>query len=58
MSMFYKLASAVLARTTGRAVVAMRFRRKIHCAFGARRFVAVLARGDTSFFLAKTVLFV
>jgi hypothetical protein len=40
MSMFYKLASAVLARTTVRAVVAMRFRRKIQCAFGARRFVA------------------
>jgi hypothetical protein len=37
MSMFYKLASAVLARTTGRAVVAMRFRRKIHCAFGSVR---------------------
>jgi hypothetical protein len=40
MFYFYKLASAVLASTTGRAVAAMRFRRKVHCAFGA---AAVLA---------------
>jgi hypothetical protein len=55
MSMLYKLASAVLASTTGRAVAAMRFRKKERCAFGAAAVRRLLLMTGVATFLSLSL---
>jgi hypothetical protein len=53
--MLYKLASAVLASTTGRAVAAMRFRKKERCAFGAAAVRRLLLMTGVATFLSLSL---